>query len=148
MKAATKAAVLCAAIAAAFSAQAELKDFTVNGETVTKAQQEAQAKDVMAARRTDKMTPEIEAEVKRRLTRITAVAQAAKKAGLDKTAPVEAELANARNVVLYNSALTDFIAKHPVSDKTVKVLYDEERKLWGENEISVSHIHVKTQKEA
>ena len=61
MKAATKAAVLCAAIAAAFSAQAELKDFTVNGETVTKAQQEEQAKDVMAARRTDKMTPEIEA---------------------------------------------------------------------------------------
>ena len=148
MKAATKAAVLCAAIAAAFSAQAELKDFTVNGETVTKAQQEEQAKDVMAARRTDKMTPEIEAEVKRRLTRITAVAQAAKKAGLDKTVPVEAELANARNVVLYNSALTDFIAKHPVSDKTVKVLYDEERKLWGENEISVSHILVKTQKEA
>ena len=148
MKAATKAAVLCAAIAAAFSAQAELKDFTVNGETVTKAQQEEQAKDVMAARRTDKMTPEIEAEVKRRLTRITAVAQAAKKAGLDKTAPVEAELANARNVVLYNSALTDFIAKHPVSDKTVKVLYDEEKKLWGENEISVSHILVKTQKEA
>ena len=78
MKAATKAAVLCAAIAAAFSAQAELKDFTVNGETVTKAQQEEQARDVMAARRTDKMTPEIEAEVKRRLTRITAVAQAAK----------------------------------------------------------------------
>ena len=74
MKAATKAAVLCAAIAAAFSAQAELKDFTVNGETVTKAQQEEQAKDVMAARRTDKMTPEIEAEVQRRLTRITAVA--------------------------------------------------------------------------
>ena len=82
MKAATKAAVLCAAIAAAFSAQAELKDFTVNGETVTKAQQEAQAKDVMAARRTDKMTPEIEAEVKRRLTRITAVAQAAKRRDL------------------------------------------------------------------
>ena len=148
MQAVTKVVFLCAAMTAVLTAQAELKDFTVNGDVVTKAQQEVQAKDVMAARRTDKMTPEIEAEVRRRLTRITTVAQAARKAGLDKTATVKAELANAENVVLYNSALTDFMEKHPVSEKTVKMLYDEEKKLWGENEISVSHILVKTEKEA
>ncbi len=135
-------------LAAACTAQAEFKDFTVNGVTVTKAQQEAQAKDVMAARRTDKVTPEVEDEVRRRLTRITVVAQDAKKSGLDKTPEVMADLATAQSIVLYNSALTNFVKKNPVSEKSVKLIYDEERKAWGETEFSIAHILVKDEKEA
>ncbi len=135
-------------LAAACTAQAEFKDFTVNGVTVTKAQQEAQAKDVMAARRTDKVTPELEDEVRRRLTRITVVAQDAKKSGLDKTPEVMADLATAQSIVLYNSALTNFVKKNPVSEKSVKLIYDEERKAWGETEFSIAHILVKDEKEA
>ncbi len=143
-----QAAVAAMTMVVAVAAQAELKDFTVNGVTVTKAQQEAQAKEVMAARRAQKMTPGIEDEVRRRLTRITAVAQDAKKQGLDKESEVKAELANAESVVLYNSALANFLKKNPVSEKSVKLIYDEERKAWGETEYSIAHILVKDEKAA
>ena len=133
---------------AAATAQAEFKDFTVNGVKVTAAQQQAQAKGLMAARHVDKITDEIEADVRRHMTRLAAVAADARKKGLDKTRDVQADLANAQTIVLYNSALADFMEKHKVSDDAVKTVYDEERRVWGETEYAISHILVKEERDA
>ena len=90
-----QAAVIAAAAAvAAAGAHAEFKDFTVNGQVISKDIQERQAQQVIAGSHTPDVKPNehLEGQVRDWLIRVTAVAQYAKKNGLDKDKDVKADL--------------------------------------------------------
>ena len=143
-----KSTVAALAALTAAASQAEFKDFTVDGVVVSKAMQQAQAKELMAMSHSRELTSEIEDEVRRGLTRMVVLAQAAKSEGLDKNPETQAELEMAANYVLYKRALAHYLDEHPVSERMIKRVYEEEKKVWGPTELELAHILVKTEAQA
>ena len=144
---------LAAALALTLScgtAMAEYKDFTVNGELVTKAAQEKFAAETLGASRNPHamQAGEIESTVKTMLTEMKVTAADARAKGLDKNPEVLAEIAYATDVILMNRAIGDYLKAHPVTDAEIQKAYDEEKTRWGKTEIRLRHIVVKTAEEA
>lgn len=146
-----QAAVIAAAAAvAAAGAHAEFKDFTVNGQVISKDIQERQAQQVIAGSHTPDVKPNehLEGQVRDWLIRVTAVAQYAKKNGLDKDKDVKADLRTTADYVLYNAAMADWMKKNPVTEKEMRAVYEKDKAFWGNTEYNIRHIMVKTEKEA
>lgn len=146
----TVAAALALALAAG-SAMAEFKDFTINGQTVTKAQQESVASDVLANNPNASQMiadPGFEDQVKQMVTEYVVMGAYARSKGIDKQAAVQDEVLTMTNMILMKHAVNDFLKAHPITEKEIKDAYAEEQKRWGDKEYRVRHILVKTQKEA
>lgn len=142
------AAALCLLVAT--GASAEFKDFTVNGQMISKQVQIQQAEQVVGASHNPQaaVNEQLEKQVREWLTRVVAIAQYAKKTGLDQDPQVKTDLAMASDYVLYNSALADYVKKNPVSEKEIRAVYDKDKAFWGPTEYLICHIMVKTEKEA
>ncbi len=130
------AAALCAQ--GAFAATA---NFKVNGQTVTKAEQDEIIKVLVA--RGQKQTPELEEAVKNQLIRQTVLLQEAKKAKVDRRADVKKAIKSATDGILVNAFVADYAQKHPVSDADARKVFEDNKKRWGSTEVSVRHILVK-----
>lgn len=144
---------LAAALALALScgsAMAEFKDFTVNGELVTKAAQEAFAAETLGGARNPHGMPaeEIEARVKTMMIEMKVTAAAARAQGLDKDPAVANEIASAVDVILMNHAIGAYLKANPVTDAEIQKAYDAEKTRWGSTEVRLRHILVKTEEEA
>ena len=144
------AAALALALAAG-SAMAEFKDFTVNGELVTKAQQEAVATEVLANSGNPHqamMDSSIEEQVKDMIIETKVMGRYARQKGLDKDPAVQEQIARATDMILMQQAVNKFLKENPVKEETIKAEYDKEVQRWGDTEVRVRHILVKTEAEA
>ncbi|MDO5532141.1 peptidyl-prolyl cis-trans isomerase [Sutterella sp.] len=146
----TIAAALALALASG-AAMAEFKDFTVNGELITKAQQEALAAEAISSNPNPHemiANPQIEEEIRQMMIEQTVMGAYARKQGLDKLPEVEGDIRRATNMVLENHAVRDFLKKNPVTEKDLEAQYKQEADRWGPEEYRVRHILVKTEAEA
>ena len=101
------AAALALALAAG-TAMAEFKDFTVNGELVTKAQQEAVATEVLANSGNPHqamMDSSIEEQVKDMIIETKVMGRYARQQGLDKDPAVQEQIARATDMILMQHVL-------------------------------------------
>lgn len=103
-----------ALLIAAGAANAELKAFKVNGETVSVAEQKAVYDRAVA--QGQPAGPELESQVKNLLIQQTALLQEAKKAKIQQNADVQRAIDNARNQILIQGLAQDWAKKNPVSD--------------------------------
>ena len=114
------------AVAAALCAQgafAATAAFKVNGQTVTKAEQDEIIKMLVA--RGQQQTPELEAAVKNQLIRQTVLLQEAKKAKVDRRADVKKAVKSATDGIYVNAFVADYAKKHPVTDADARKVFDE-----------------------
>ena len=126
--------------------QAATTSFTVNGELVSKAQQEQLIKATTA--RGQARTPQLENQVRYLLTRDKLLLQEAKKQKIASRDDVRRMIDNATKNILMSTVINDWVAKNPIKDEDVKALFDSEKKRWGNTEVSVRHILVKDEKAA
>lgn len=146
----TIAAALALAVASG-AAMAEFKDFTVNGELVTKAQQEALAAEAISSNPNPHemiANPQIEEQVRQMMIEQVVMGEYARKNGIDKLPEVQSDIKRATNMVLENHAVREFLKKNPVTEKEIEAQYKSEADRWGPEEYRVRHILVKTPEEA
>jgi peptidyl-prolyl cis-trans isomerase C len=86
--------------------------------------------------------------VKDELIRRAVIAEQAKKAGLDKSPEVKAEMELARQGVLVRAYLKDFVAKNPVSEEEIKNAYAKITAMYSGDEFHTRHILVEKEEEA
>lgn len=91
---------------------------------------------------------EVRAALREEMIRRELLAQEAKKAGLDKTPAVAAQIDLARQAVLIRAYVQDFLRKNPISDAQLKAEYDLLKTKIGGTELKVRHILVETEAEA
>jgi peptidyl-prolyl cis-trans isomerase C len=93
-------------------------------------------------------TPEVRTRVREELVSMEAVAQEAAKRGFDKSPEVQVQLELARQNILAQAYIADYISKNPVSEGAMKAEYDRIRANLGDREYKVRHILVKEEAEA
>ena len=76
------------------------------------------------------------------------LSQAAKKKGLDKNAEVAAQMDLARQGVLIQAYLEDYVKSNPVTDEDLKKQYEQIRSQMGDNEYKTRHILVEKEDDA
>lgn len=135
-----------ALLIAAGAANAELKAFKVNGETVSVAEQKAVYDRAVA--QGQPAGPELESQVKNLLIQQTALLQEAKKAKIQQNADVQRAIDNARNQILIQGLAQDWAKKNPVSDADLQKAYETDKASYGDTEYQVRHILVKTEDQA
>lgn len=119
---------------------------TVNGKTISKAKADMLINAQMAQGRPD--SDDLRRAVKERLVMLEVVAQEAQKKGLDKKPEIQAQADLARQDVLINAYLADYVRSHPVSPELVKRSYDAETASLGDKEYKARHILVEKEEEA
>lgn len=134
----------CAAVMAAAGAMAATSSFTVNGQTITKAQQEELIR--VYTSRGQERTPQLETQVRHLLTRDMLLLQEARKAKISERDDVRRMIDNATKNILMSTVINDWLAKNPVKEEEVKALFEKEQKRWGKTEVSVRHSSLKTKR--
>ena len=74
--------------------------------------------------------------------------QEADKQGFGTRAEVKAAMENARQSIIINAMLADYVRKNPVKDAEVKAEYDKYKAQMGDKEYHARHILVATEEEA
>lgn len=119
---------------------------TVNGKPIAKAKAELLVNMQKAQGRPD--SEDLRRAVKDRLVTLEVVSQEAQKKGLDKKPEVQAQADLARQDVLINAYLADYVRSHPVSPEAVKKEYDAYTATMGDKEYKARHILVEKEEEA
>lgn len=135
-----------AALLIAGAANAELKAFKVNGETVTVAEQKAiYDRAVQAGQPAGEG---LERQVKNLLIQQTVLLQEANKAKIANKPDVKRAIENSRDQILIQGLAQDWAEKNPVSEADLKKAYDQDKAAYGDTEYQVRHILVKTEDQA
>ncbi len=120
---------------------------TVNGKPITNAKVDLMVKQVVAqGKQTD--TPQLREAIKRELIGREVLIQEADKQGFGTRAEVKAALENARQSIIINAMLADYVKKNPVKDPEIKAEYDRYKAQMGDKEYHARHILVPTEEEA
>ena len=135
-----------AAILIAGAANAELKAFKVNGETVTVAEQKAIYDRAIQAGQP--AGEGLERQVKNLLIQQTVLLQEANKAKIANKPDVKRAIDNSRDQILIQGLAQDWAQKNPVSEADLKKAYDQDKAAYGDTEYQVRHILVKTEDQA
>lgn len=136
-------ATALAALAAPVFAQTA---FTVNGQTVSVAEQKELMK-VLADRGVKDQKQQLEA-ARSILAQEKLIAEAAKKANIAQDPAVKALIAERKTEIYSAELVRKNAAAHPLTDADLKKTYEEVKKQYDPNEIKVRHILVKTEQEA
>jgi len=96
---------------------------TVNGKAITKKQQDDIVALLVAQGETD--TPALRDHIKQDIINTTVLLQAAEKAGLDKKPEVIHAMEMARQNVLAQALVTDYLEKNPIADDAIQARYNE-----------------------
>ena len=135
-----------AALLIAGAANAELKAFKVNGETVTVAEQKAiYDRAVQAGQPAGEG---LERQVKNLLIQQKVLLQEANKAKIANKPDVKRAIDNSRDQILIQGLAQDWAQKNPVSEADLKKAYDQDKAAYGDTEYQVRHILVKTEDQA
>lgn len=136
-------ALIALAAAPAFAQNAA----TVNGKAIPASKVELMVKQVVAqGKQTD--SPQLREAIKRELIGREVLIQEADKQGFGTRAEVKAALENARQSIIINAMLADYVKKNPVKDAEVKAEYDRYKAQLGDKEYHARHILVATEEEA
>ena len=119
---------------------------TVNGVAIPKARADLMMEQQAARGAPD--NDQTRAAVRENLVNREVVAQEAAKSGVAKAPEVQTELELARQEVLINAYINDYVKKHPVSDAEVQKEYDRVKALNGDKEYKARHILVETEDQA
>jgi peptidyl-prolyl cis-trans isomerase C len=93
-------------------------------------------------------TPELRKAIREDMINLEVLAQESAKLGLDKSSEVKQQLELARQSVLANTFVQDYVQKHPVSDDVLKKEYEQLKANVGTKEYKARHILVETEAEA
>ncbi len=120
---------------------------TVNGKGIPAAKVEQVVKQVVAqGKQTD--TPQLRDAIKKDLIAREVLIQQADKQGFGTRPEVKAALDNARQSIIINAMLADYVKKNPVKDADIKAEYDKYKATVGDKEYHARHILVPTEEEA
>lgn len=119
---------------------------TVNGKGIHKARAEVMIEAQVAQGQAD--TPELRKMVREELIRREILAQQASNQGYEKQLPIMAQMMLARQSVLINAYVADYVEKHPVSDADLQKEYEAIKQGLGNKEYKVRHILVESEDEA
>jgi peptidyl-prolyl cis-trans isomerase C len=93
-------------------------------------------------------SPQLRELIKKDLIGREVMMQEAEKQGFGKDAAVKAQIENARQAIIINSLIGDYVKKNPVSDADIKAEYDRFTAQAGDKEYHVRHILLGTEAEA
>jgi peptidyl-prolyl cis-trans isomerase C len=120
---------------------------TVNGKPIPAARLDQVVKQVVAqGKQTD--SPQLRDAIKKDLIGREVLIQEADKEGYGTHADVKAAVENARQSILINAMLADYVKKNPVTDADSKAEYERYKASVGDKEYHVRHILVATEPEA
>ena len=91
---------------------------------------------------------EMRARIREVLINNELIAQEANRSGVAKKPEVQAQLDMARQEVLVNNYVNDYIAKHPISDAEIQTEYERAKAQTGSTEYKARHILVDSEDEA
>lgn len=120
--------------------------FTVNGQTVSVAEQKELMK-VLADRGVKDQKQQLEA-ARSILAQEKLIEEAAKKANIAQDPAVKALIAERKTEIYSAELVRKNATAHPLTDADLKKTYEEVKKQYDPNEIKVRHILVKTEQEA
>ena len=120
--------------------------FTVNGQSVSVAEQKELMK-VLADRGVKDQKQQLEA-ARSILAQEKLIEEAAKKANIAQDPAVKALIAERKTEIYSAELVRKNAAAHPLTDADLKKTYEEVKKQYDPNEIKVRHILVKTEQEA
>ena len=136
-------ALIALAAAPAFAQTAA----TVNGKAIPASKIELLVKqEVAQGKQAD--SPQLREAVKQNLIMREVLLQEADKQGFGTRPEVKAALENARQSIIINAMLGDFVRKNPVKEAEVKAEYERYKAQRGDKEYHVRHILVATEDEA
>ena len=120
---------------------------TVNGKPIPAAKVDQMVKQVVAqGRATD--SPQLRDAIKKDLIGREVLIQEADKQGVGGRADVKAAIDNARQSIIINAMLADYVKKNPIKDAEIKAEYDKYKSQVGDKEYRARHILVTTEDEA
>ena len=136
-------ALIALAAAPAFAQTAA----TVNGKAIPASKIELVVKqEVAQGKQTD--SPQLREAIKQNLIMREVLLQEADKQGFGIRPEVKAALENARQSIIINAMLADYLKKNPVKDAEIKAEYDRYKAQLGDKEYHARHILVPTEDEA
>jgi len=118
----------------------------VNGVSIPQSRIDVRVK--VAAQQGQPDTPELRKAIREDMINLEVLAQEAAKLGLDKNSEVMQQLVLARQSVLANAFVQDYVQKHPISDDVLKKEYEQLKTNVGTKEYKARHILVETEAEA
>jgi peptidyl-prolyl cis-trans isomerase C len=136
--------ILVASIAVASAPAIAQNIAVVNGKGIPTARVDAIVKQVVAQGQ-QKDSPELRELVKKDLVSREVLMQEAEKQGYAKSADVKQQMENARQALVVQAMVADYVKKNPVKDADVKAEYDRFVKETGDKEYHVRHILVDTE---
>jgi peptidyl-prolyl cis-trans isomerase C len=120
---------------------------TVNGKPIPAAKVDQVVKQVVAqGKATD--SPQLREAIKKDLIGREVLIQEADKQGIGTRPEVKNSIDNARQSIIINAMLADYIKKNPVKDADIKAEYDKFKSQVGDKEYHARHILVATEDEA
>jgi peptidyl-prolyl cis-trans isomerase C len=120
---------------------------TVNGKPIPSAKVDQMVKQVVAqGKATD--SPQLRDMIKKELIGREVLLQEADKQNIGAKADVKAAIDNARQSIIINAMLADYVKKNPVTDAQIKAEYDRYKAQVGDKEYHARHILVGTEEEA
>jgi peptidyl-prolyl cis-trans isomerase C len=120
---------------------------TVNGKAIPAAKVDQMVKQVVAQGQQPD-SPQLREMVKKELIGREVLLQEADKQGYGKKPEVTAAIDNARQSIIINAMLADYIKKNPVKDAEIQSEYDKYKASIGPTEYHSRHILVATEQEA
>ncbi|GGY05037.1 peptidylprolyl isomerase [Massilia dura] len=136
--------ILVASIAVASAPAIAQNIAVVNGKGIPTARVDAIVKQVVAQGQ-QKDSPELREMIKKDLISREVLMQEAEKQGYAKSADVKQQMENARQALVVQAMVGDYVKKNPVKDADVKSEYDRFVKETGDKEYHVRHILVDTE---
>ncbi len=118
----------------------------VNGVSIAQSRVDMAVKAEVAQGQTD--SPELRKSIRENLIKRELMLQQAAKLGLDKTPEVVQEIDLAKQSVLINAYLMDYMKKNPISDDVLKQEYETRKAKLGGKEYLARHILLETEDEA
>ena len=120
---------------------------TVNGKVITAARVEQVIKQVIAqGKQAD--SPQLRESIKKDLIGREILMQEAEKQGFGKDVTVKQQIDNARQSIIINAMVGEFLKKNPITDADIKAEYDRFAAQAGDKEYHVRHILLGTAAEA
>ena len=119
----------------------------VNGKPIPSSRVEAVVKQVIAQGQQPD-SPQLREAIKKDLIGREVMMQEAEKQGFGKDAAVRLQIENARQAIIINAMVGDFLKKNPIKDADIKAEYDRFAAQAGDKEYHVRHILVGTEAEA
>ncbi len=119
----------------------------VNGKAIPSSRADAVVKQVVAQGQQPD-SPQLREMVKKDLITREVLMQEAVKQNFDKDATVKQQLDNARQTIVVNALLRDYLTKHPIKDEEIKAEYDRFKAEAGDKEYHVRHILLENEADA